>query len=74
MYPKRFKVNNIKIRIMQKYLKKLTQDSINNLINRIGKQFATLMTDIYGNYFCQKFIQCCSSRQRIMILNNVYNI
>jgi hypothetical protein len=31
------------------------------------------MTDTYGNYFCQKLIQCCSAEQRIFILKHIVN-
>jgi hypothetical protein len=56
---------------MQKSLNKLTYENINYLIAKLGKKIAILMVDVYGNYFCQKLIQCCSSEQRTMFLNNV---
>jgi hypothetical protein len=56
---------------MQKYLNKLTFENINFLISRLGQNIAILMVDIYGNYFCQRLIQICSSEQRTMVLSNV---
>jgi len=61
----------IKFRIMQKYLNQITPDDLDFIINRLNTGISRLMTDIYGNYFCQKLIQICSSDQRIKILNYV---
>ena len=53
---------------MQKYLNKISPEQINYVINRLNTNIPKLMVDIYGNYFCQKLIQCCSSEQRLKIL------
>lgn len=56
---------------MQKFLNKITPEDLNLFILKLGNEFPALMMDIYGNYFCQKMIQCCSVEQRIDILNYV---
>ncbi len=56
---------------MQKFLHKLSCENIKYLINRLGQKMSLLFVDIYGNYFCQKLIQCCSSEQRTMVLKNI---
>jgi hypothetical protein len=56
---------------MQKYLNKIVPEDLNLLIQKLGTDFSSLMTDVYGNYFCQKMIQSCSVEQRIDILNYV---
>lgn len=56
---------------MQKFLNKINPDNLNVLINKLGSNIPQLMTDVYGNYFCQKMIQSCSVEQRIVVLNYV---
>lgn len=58
-------------RILQKYLDKISPEGLDYLINKFSNKFPNLMVDTYGNYFCQKLIQSCSSEQRIMILKDV---
>ncbi len=58
-------------RNLQKLLNKISPEELDVILEKIKKKFAELMTDIYGNYFCQKLIQCCSAEQRMFILRNV---
>lgn len=57
--------------MLQKYLDKISPEAINYIIKMISNKFSKLMTDTYGNYFCQKLIQSCDSGQRIQILEHV---
>lgn len=56
---------------MQKFLNKITPEDLDYFINALGYNLPLLMTDVYGNYFCQKLFQSCSAEQRISILNYV---
>jgi len=58
-------------RNLQKLLNKILPDELDHILEKIKENFYELMTDTYGNYFCQKLIQCCSSEQRVFILRNV---
>jgi hypothetical protein len=56
---------------MQKYLNKILPDDLNLIISRLGHNIPKLMIDLYGNYFCQKMIQCCSAEQRTQVISFV---
>lgn len=58
-------------RNLQKLLNKILPHELDVILEKIKDHFAFLMTDTYGNYFCQKLIQCCSSEQRVFILKHV---
>jgi hypothetical protein len=58
-------------RNLQKLLNKIIPEDLDVILEKVKRRFAELMTDIYGNYFCQKLIQCCSAEQRMFILRNV---
>lgn len=58
-------------RTLQQILNKMQPEKVDELLYIIRNHFADLMTDSYGNYFCQKLIQCCSSDQRIFILEGI---
>lgn len=58
-------------RNLQKLLNKLQPENIDILLENLKNNFAEMMKDTYGNYFCQKLIQTCSADQRIFILKNV---
>jgi hypothetical protein len=58
-------------RVMQKYLHNISPDNLTYLIKKINYNISQLMTDMYGNYFCQKMIQSCSADQRIKLLEYV---
>ena len=61
-------------RIMQKYLNHFPSFIITNLIEMIYMNFEKIMSDIYGNYFCQKLYSISSIEQRRMILNSIKDI
>jgi hypothetical protein len=58
-------------RYMQKFLNKLQPEKINKLLYGLSKDFREVMVDNYGNYFMQKLTQCCSSNQRMFVLQSV---
>jgi hypothetical protein len=58
-------------RYMQKFLNKLLPEKINKLLYGISKDLKEVMIDNYGNYFMQKLTQCCSSSQRMFVLQSV---
>jgi hypothetical protein len=58
-------------RNLQKLLNKIQPDDLDIILEKIKNNFYDLMTDIYGNYFCQKLIQCCSAEQRMFILRHI---
>lgn len=58
-------------RNLQKLLNKIQPNELDIILEKIKDHFYALMTDTYGNYFCQKLIQCCSSDQRVFILEHV---
>lgn len=58
-------------RNLQKLLNKILPHELDIILDKIKEHFSFLMTDTYGNYFCQKLIQCCSSEQRVFILKHV---
>jgi hypothetical protein len=60
-----------KYRVMQKYLNKILPDDLDLIVNKLGNNIPKLMIDLYGNYFCQKMIQCCSAEQRTNVLRFV---
>jgi hypothetical protein len=58
-------------RNLQKLLNDIQPSEIDKVLEICKNNFYDLMTNVYGNYFCQKLIQCCSSEQRIFILRSV---
>ncbi len=58
-------------RYMQKFLNKLAPEKVDKLLFSLAKDFKEVMVDNYGNYFMQKLTQCCSSNQRMFVLQNV---
>jgi RNA binding exosome subunit len=58
-------------RFMQKFLNKIPPEHISLLLSKMQKDFREIMIDSYGNYFFQKLAQCCSSTQRMYILESV---
>ena len=61
-------------RILQKLLNKILPNELDLILEKIKDNFSDLMTDTYGNYFCQKIIQSCSAEQRIFILKNLKKV
>lgn len=58
-------------RYMQKFLNKLQPEKISKLLYGLSKDLKEVMIDNYGNYFMQKLTQCCSSNQRMFVLQSV---
>lgn len=58
---------------MQEFLKKAPINSINLIIERIKEDFGKLMSDSYGNYFCQTLVRSVASEQRLKILKSLNN-
>jgi len=58
-------------RTMQKFLDRINPQVLDIILERLKDNFAFIMTDLYGNYFCQRLIQSCSSEQRIFMLVNM---
>jgi hypothetical protein len=58
-------------RAVQKILDKICHEKLDLIIDMLKNGFSKLMTDIYGNYLCQKLILSCSTERRIFILKNI---
>jgi len=58
-------------RHMQEHLKKASVNSINLIIDRIKDDFGRLMSDSYGNYFCQSLVRTVGAEQRLKILKSL---
>ena len=58
-------------RFLQKQLTKANTTLVEFLLEEIGCSLCELMTDSYGNYFCQKLLLSCSGNQRLSILQNM---
>jgi len=56
---------------MQKELNTITPQSLDQLIAVLSPNLCNIMNDTYGNYFSQKLIQCCTSQQRLKILQAI---
>lgn len=56
---------------MQDYLKKAPINCINLIIDRIKDDFGRLMSDSYGNYFCQTLVRSVGAEQRLKIMKNL---
>jgi hypothetical protein len=79
--PKKKKKNDSKLceflksqkgsRIYQRKLKKMTQTELNELLSTLKENFGELLTNVYGNYFCQKLYTVSNLEQRKFILENV---
>jgi hypothetical protein len=61
-------------RIYQRKLNKIKPEDNEELLQTLKLQFSDLLTNMYGNYFCQKLYTICNISQRCFILENVkYN-
>jgi|LauGreDrversion4_2_1035121.scaffolds.fasta_scaffold185295_1 hypothetical protein len=56
---------------MQDYLKKAPINCINLIIDRIKDDFGRLMSDSYGNYFCQTLVRSVGAEQRLKIMKSL---
>ena len=58
-------------RMLQNNLSFFSSQIIDILIEKIKSHFEKLMSDLYGNYFCQKLYSISSIEQRILILDSI---
>ncbi len=58
-------------RIYQRKLKKATCEDIDEILKNLDGHLANLLTNVYGNYFCQKLYTVCNINQKIYFLENV---
>jgi pumilio RNA-binding family len=56
---------------MQELIPKMTQNSLNVIIEHISERLSDLMMDPYGNWFCQKLFEVISSQQRLRIVQTL---
>ena len=61
-------------RMLQNNLDNFPPHILDILIDKIKFSFQKLMSDIYGNYFCQKLYSLSSFEQRMTILDNIKDI
>jgi hypothetical protein len=58
-------------RFMQKFLNKISSDSVDKILSKVSPNFKEIMTDNYGNYFMQKLTQSCTDNQRAFVIDSV---
>eukprot|EP00005_Dracoamoeba_jomungandri_P014035 CAMPEP_0174275554 /NCGR_PEP_ID=MMETSP0439-20130205/59890_1 /TAXON_ID=0 /ORGANISM="Stereomyxa ramosa, Strain Chinc5" /LENGTH=666 /DNA_ID=CAMNT_0015367671 /DNA_START=134 /DNA_END=2134 /DNA_ORIENTATION=+ len=58
-------------RFLQKKLDEENVQITDTIFNEVYPHFAELMTDPFGNYLCQKLLEHCSQKQRIMLIESV---
>lgn len=56
---------------LQRVLTRASPDVVEFIIQEVIKDLRFLMTNQYGNYFCQKLLQSSSSQQRCEILSEL---
>lgn len=56
---------------LQRVLAKASPDILEFIVIEVGDYLQDLMVDSYGNYFCQKLLQSCSSKQRLYLLKKI---
>lgn len=58
-------------RIFQNYLKNTQSDILHQIFCEISVSLPVLMSDPYGNYFCQRFFLFLNQRDRIQFLSSI---
>ena len=58
-------------RTLQNNLSHFSSQTIDIIIEKIKLHFEKLMSDLYGNYFCQKLYSISTIEQRILILDSI---
>ena len=58
-------------RMLQNNLDNFSKQIIDILIDKIKSSFEKLMSDVYGNYFCQKLYNMSNFEQRLLILESI---
>eukprot|EP00831_Metopus_contortus_P064513 TRINITY_DN57736_c0_g1_i1.p1 TRINITY_DN57736_c0_g1~~TRINITY_DN57736_c0_g1_i1.p1 ORF type:complete len:500 (-),score=52.74 TRINITY_DN57736_c0_g1_i1:142-1641(-) len=65
-------------RYLQSQLVKCNPEFISFIIKEIQDHMLEIMTDSFGNYFCQKLFVSCSAEQRLLLLSkirpNIYSL
>ena len=56
---------------MQKQVTKANSSIVSFFLDEINEHLSDLMTDNYGNYFCQMLLSSCSGDQRMGILKSI---
>jgi len=58
-------------RFLQKQLEDNTMVSLEAIFSEVMEHMVELMTDPFGNYLCQKLLDCCNRQQRAQIVQRV---
>jgi hypothetical protein len=58
-------------RFLQKKLDEENPQVVDAIFNEVYPHFAELMTDPFGNYLCQKLLEHCGEKQRLMLIESV---
>ncbi|KAL6076458.1 hypothetical protein QOT17_002998 [Balamuthia mandrillaris] len=58
-------------RFLQKKLDEKNRQVTDTIFNEVYPHFAELMTDPFGNYLCQKLLEHCAEKQRLMLIESV---
>lgn len=61
-------------RILQTYIFKSTLDVIKKIFSELAEHVPEMITNVYGNYFCQKFFLTLEDFDKITFLQKVKNI
>ena len=60
-------------RILQTYIFKSTVDVIKKIFTELADHIPEIITNVYGNYFCQKFFLTLEDSDKVIFLKKVYN-
>lgn len=58
-------------RILQTYIFKSNLDIITKIFKELSNHLPDIITNVYGNYFCQKFFLTLQDDDRILFLKKV---
>ena len=61
-------------RILQTYIFKSNLEIISKIFKELSGHLPDIITNVYGNYFCQKFFLTLQDNDRILFLQKVKNI
>ena len=65
--------NQISSLQLQKYLKEISKETINYLLNELKGEFREIIKDKNGNYFFSCLIKVCNKEQRSLIIKELCN-
>jgi len=60
-------------RILQTYIFKSNLEIITKIFKELSNHLPDIITNVYGNYFCQKFFLTLKDEDRILFLEKVTN-